>query len=389
MNALAKSFICSLQNWQRTRQYEASLSVRQEGFTEDWGDRSNRLEEKSASNQEQHAASTTKDLPCDPKAYLGLVQYRPAWVEQLILKLCRVPFRLSNSAYAVTELTGPLPYVQDGTAMAGGHDDILSYISIRHGTDDIHQLFPSKLSAHQRLESELLVSWIQQQVLIPFSAHRAEIGKKPTGNWWISSLQHWAESVLVDNRANLSKEAWLEKTRKAYRLLDNRLENNQYLLSTECPAYVDCLLWGHLMEAVCHVDLILLLHDFPNLVSFLQNIYSRYHFGSATGDLEEWNIEENAANVFMGDHSSLPCRSAQFFKTATDTAHRLRQQQEFVPREDPMVTFHRWRRGGSMMPPSKAIGKEPPSKFHDDVWLISVVAATVALVFGFGFPESS
>lgn len=205
----------------------------------------------------------------------------------------------------------------------------------------------------------------------------------------MTSLQNWAEVVLV-NSHGMSEEHAMQRTKEAYKVLNDRLAERQYLLKTEQPVYVDCLLWGHLMQAACNEDLILVLHDFPNLVSFLQNIYSRYHFGSATGDLDEWNIEENAANVFMGDFSGLPCGSDQhIFKSAVDAAYRLRHTQESVAKVDPMVTFHRWRRDGPMMPPSKSLGKETPSKFHDDVWLVSVMAATIALLFGFGLPESS
>ena len=98
-------------NWNQTRPYTASLSERTEGFTERFGD----------ANVDPSAECWRKEMQSiesicateHPPQPIRLVQYRPAWLEQLALRISGLPHVVINSPYAVTEGTGPLPFLQD------------------------------------------------------------------------------------------------------------------------------------------------------------------------------------------------------------------------------------------------------------------------------------
>jgi hypothetical protein len=48
-----------------------------------------------------------------PGISLTIVQYRPAWLEQLVLRIAGIPHIVLNSSYSSNESTGPLPYLHD------------------------------------------------------------------------------------------------------------------------------------------------------------------------------------------------------------------------------------------------------------------------------------
>jgi Glutathione S-transferase, C-terminal domain len=500
MDVVAEGIACALQNWRNTRRYEGSLAIRKEGFTEDWGDRGrgglddNDTIAAAAGNAAAAVAVAARQNHDDPNnddddEPLQLFQYRPAWTEQLLLKLAGLSFRVVNSRYAVNEVTGALPCLRDGTAMAGGHDDIVAYLKQKMKMMKLPESLLADATTMRTVEQQqqqqpdsssspsllrLTVCWIQNFLtpalhILRYSHgadrwQRAQINEASRHNYYLAALQMWTERVvLVVTTSSSSRTSWminstgttttttttsrghyyphdqaLDQIRHGYQLLNDQLAESStaYLLGTNDPTYVDCLLWGHLMEAVTNRHLITVLSDYRNLVTFVQTIYTRYHFGAATGPLNEYNVEENAANAFGGDFRQIlaggpppPPHPPPVFDTsgqgkpllqaAVDAAHRLRRadeaaamtttkkQQQQQQRNDPLETWHRWRRGGTRLPAATATSAEPgrpgtdkeassaaaasaaSSKFHDDVWLISVVTATLALVLGVGFRETA
>jgi hypothetical protein len=524
LDVVADGVACTIQNWRRTRRYEGILSVRREGFTEDWGDRGSAAATAPEEEDDDDEADDIDDIDDDEP--VQLLQYRIAWTEQLMFKIAAVPFRVVNSRYNCTEVTGALPQLRDGNFLVGGPDDIAAHLlsrlttsgkkrekkkkklqwpataarDIRQGDDDNaaqqeQEHFAalaaagdtSFMSVRQRRDAAYLTACLQNQLTpaLHFYHHHADhhhdsrleweqVLKATHNNYCLASLQMWSERVVTTNRRlrrtmmhrpeEEEIEHVLQELRQAYQLLEDQLTESttSYLLGTNTPTYIDCQVWGHLMEALSNRHVVATVFFFvvdddpdndstsrrldhhchyPKLLAMARTIYTRYHFDAATGPLPEWNVEENAANAFFGYGDSDYYRRLLFGNgnrggdyDFAQPSHQVgrhgssdemammilpqhhqqqRQQQRPAPpppssplnrpndRHDPFETWHRWRRGGPLFPAQKR-RTEPvgttsttdaaaavTTKFHDDVWLMSVVTATVLLVLSVGFQETN
>jgi hypothetical protein len=134
---LVQTFIATgVCNYDSSRFRDAPLDSRKLGWTETWGkdimdnqpqyDSSKSSSSHSNSNntqqQQQHKddcwnvddASISDMLATKhPQVPITLFQYRPAWLEQLALRMSGLPFIVVNSSFAVNEATGPLPCLRD------------------------------------------------------------------------------------------------------------------------------------------------------------------------------------------------------------------------------------------------------------------------------------
>lgn len=364
----------SLQNWDLHRPYTASLAVRTEGFTEEWGDPTSSQSSSGSSGvtnhtnldwlqweqeQIQELIRANQSHP-GSSSVLRLVQYRPAWLEQLVLRVAKLPHAVLNSTYAVSELTGPLPYLQDGSAAklqtTGQHpvqvgrqhaanataadNAILDYLKEYRGIDLDHDLGDS-----QKQQSVLFTSLIRdtlapcltilryqadpaawEQIYRPQCFAAAATGSGSLYHWWqpLATWQVWSErihalSTLAPSQRSSTTTMITSTTataRRAYAVLEHQLQRQQqkqttntkyYLLGTATPAVVDCLLWDHLMQALTDIHLVVVLADFPALLHYTERVWDAYHFGAAVDDnttttvqssLSVWNLEENACNAF-------------------------------------------------------------------------------------------
>jgi hypothetical protein len=126
-------------NWDQSRQYHASLSQRVEGFTEVWGDPTSQPvvggRTQDASTSPGSGSSKSNDWTVDegrslehilelpyPQRSITLFQYRPAWEEQLALRVLKMKFVVVNCPFAVWEATGPLPCLRDLRSPGIEHD---------------------------------------------------------------------------------------------------------------------------------------------------------------------------------------------------------------------------------------------------------------------------
>jgi len=66
------------------------------------------------------AAAATKGTS---SSLLTLTQYRVAWYEQIILRMCQIPHTVNNSSYAARECTGALPCLLDLNYSSSGGDN--------------------------------------------------------------------------------------------------------------------------------------------------------------------------------------------------------------------------------------------------------------------------
>lgn len=95
-----------------------STTKREEGWTEVWGDERGVVDKNEECWQAEAVDSkrispnhTVADIADAPT--LTLVQYRPAWLEQFVLRIGGVPHVVVNSSFSSCESTGSLPYLKD------------------------------------------------------------------------------------------------------------------------------------------------------------------------------------------------------------------------------------------------------------------------------------
>ena len=133
----------SLTNLSSSRHRPPSLAAqREEGWTEVWGgkdDIKNKDDDASKSaveaapsrtpsryvhvlndncdyigvDKNQLATATSANNNDNGRTLLTLSQYRVAWYEQIILRMCQIPHTIENSSYAARECTGALPCLLD------------------------------------------------------------------------------------------------------------------------------------------------------------------------------------------------------------------------------------------------------------------------------------
>jgi glutathione S-transferase len=492
--ALQRNACNFLVNWDLTRTYPASLASRKEGFTEEWG--SNIDADDSNPVQGPSSSFTSTPATCPVR----LVQYRPAWLEQLVLRIGSIPHVVFNASYAVVEATGPLPYLQvlqpinatttrmsrkissssdrgavtNRPAMVGRHslgaasagNAILDYLKEFGGVD-----LDADLTIPQRQQAVLYMSLLRDTLqpcltVLRYQAddHAWEQIYKPqclragsavgSGDSWVTwgwaSWQAWCERVhaissLGRSQRSHSVETAVHEARKAYAVLDERLQRSTYLLDTNQPCIVDCILWDHLMQALSDIYLVVVLADYPALLRFTQHIWNTYQFGSgvdsctnvaaaaaaaaAIPSLSVWNLEENLSNAFNSTPLSLQSCAAdgdsrrERYQTALQMMQELalvqqdlsetlllakkhREHSSTLPKPRPFATWHRWRMGDSYF--SKAsngtdshhkdgsgggggnntVGTEElvrrEYQRNDEIWLASVAATTLALFLTFG-----
>jgi hypothetical protein len=127
-------------NLDSTRFQKASLDTRSEGWTEIWGGKEEQVVEEEEGESKENKddnkqvpnnknerivlvfEDTTNSMWAevdDPSINVLLTQYRPAWLEQIVLKMANIPFIVVNSTHHCNEATGHLPFLTDYSACSG------------------------------------------------------------------------------------------------------------------------------------------------------------------------------------------------------------------------------------------------------------------------------
>lgn len=130
-------FPTSLTNISSNRHRPPSQSTRTEGWTEVWGTHNDSPRTSSVLKEccdyiVDKATTEEKSIGDDDCQRMKLTQYRPAWLEQIILRICRIPHIVQNSSYSAAESTGSLPNLLDTRC---GHDGITSMASEAKNSD--------------------------------------------------------------------------------------------------------------------------------------------------------------------------------------------------------------------------------------------------------------
>ena len=411
---LPGSFLAAgLYNLESTRNSAAPRDTRKEGWTEAWGADQEEVEEPSRYALDVKAIASLLATPY-PQIPLVLTQFRPAWLEQMTLRMAKIPFIVINSNHIAHEATGPLPFLRDHKqaseppALVGRHhpsniaspnplaqNHILQYLKEVHRLDlDAALETPEQQSLSKcyltliQAELDPMLLYLRyedydawEQVYRRQYLNATTSSNPHAHNHWVA---HWHGRFQASMERLTARRRLMETTRimtipravarakEAYATLDLQLQRRQggeYLLGTTTPTIVDAVLWSHLAEALCDVHLVVVLADFSNLVNYFQKLYETY-FEKATNSWEEWNRTQNGKNAF----EQLPFKDekkliATGFKDAIDLMQSLslqnRNLQEVLdttkvkieseprPTPTPMTEslFYRWRMGEDLNKP--------------------------------------
>lgn len=408
----------STRNWHGQRRYEASLAKRVEGFTE------------HLSTDISASSELNGTIP------LRLLQFQPAWEEQLLLRMAKLPHLVVHSKYAVTEAVGPLPAVQDlsRSAMMGKNKTdhnksaILEYLEKYHGlaldeslSNSDTELYLALL--HHQLEPCRMALMCQEDEWNRVYKQRCiQAGGGRLSQWQARSFRRFLRYQQTHEDRHMTTATAVQRVKNVYQLLHDKLSSSSnpsshWILGTKQPTRLDVALWDHLMHALTDVHLVVVLAEFPLLIQFVQTIWDIY-FGNPT---EEWQIEnslQNAANPFAQVPSLLSTspksnnkddEDYKSFRHAVELMEHLLVQdrnlmetvrvakearllQKQPPSNDASFrTWHRWRMGGSYHPPpanDNAQGNEEKVRrdYHrsDEAWIASMALSTAMALCVFG-----
>lgn len=260
-----EAFLDATRNWDLSRPYSSSLAKRTEGFTERWGDST---VDGECWRREQGAAVAVLCTTEYPQVPIRLVQYRPAWLEQLALRMAGLPHVVINSCYAVTEVTGPLPFIQDLSAeppaMTGRmhlstnmDSAILQYLETAHDLTLNKPLEDSpdlqfRARAYKSLICETLgpgLAYLQyhdNEAWLQINRPRCLQAGSHGGRHIFSAFQTRSERVHALSRLppefkSLSTQQVIDRARAVYQVFDHLLQQSQTILGTPSLTLVDVL----------------------------------------------------------------------------------------------------------------------------------------------------
>jgi len=357
-NTLFFSWIAGgIYNLDSQRFKKASLDTRNEGWTETWGNKKNGTPSEATTNYEENSKLKNEiKIEIDdeslsqllstpyPQVEIVLTQHRPAWFEQMLMRVAGIPHIVQNSNHISNEATGQLPYLRDcipskppvlvgrnhpsnlkksGTII---NNSILAYLQSHRNVDLDKQagltteeqrgssrcfqcminLELSKILLHLRFEDSDAWEQVYREQYVgasniegsrklgPSSINKMNLFIEVRGRFQALMERNIERKRLLGYGPNGQKESisqLLERANEAYFVIDSQLlciineqdknnSNPNYLLGTDSPALVDVLLWAHLAEGLCDVHLVVLLASYPRLIKYFQDVYQAYFSSS-------------------------------------------------------------------------------------------------------------
>lgn len=328
------------------------------GFTEVWGisstDPTNNITppHSLAKTDWTDAVMIPSYFENDERLFV-LWQHRPAWAEQLLLRVTGLSHRVENVSYGVLEATGPLPCLMDSqqpttttttttlSPVLVSRRPFLSKHRNAKNENAILQYIVANLSssnANNKIESEpdtvefhlirrLVQSTLKdsftvlcyQDTTAWFGVHRAQSLASYRSQhhffpWlvagWFQTFCERNFALLTLPRGGITIPQALEQAKDAYQLLERHLEQQQqpqptsdetcYLFRTANLTVTDALLFDHLMHAVNNVYLVTVLPQYPSLCKYFESI--AHVFFQNSHHNYELNNARNAENAFVNTH---------------------------------------------------------------------------------------
>eukprot|EP00980_Cylindrotheca_fusiformis_P004591 scaffold982_cov139-Cylindrotheca_fusiformis.AAC.4 len=405
-------------NLDSSRFDRAPLDTRKEGWTETWGSDDDDEDEGDNTRSivsyiDEQAIQMILATP-HPQIPLVLTQFRPAYLEQLVLRIAGIPHIVINSNYISNEATGPLPYLCDyyhsstgksSPSLVGRHhpsniaasnpicnNSILEYLVNERGIQ-----LDASLTKEQRIQSKcfhnLIRTELQEMVtFLRYEDHDAweqvyrgryleASSSSSSRRSWISNLkgrfQACMERAVARRKSmeyyhKMSIPQAVQRAKDAYQILEDHLTSHDdgqpYLLNTtnNKPNLVDAVLWAHLAEALSDVHLVIVLSSFPNLVHYFQQMYKTY-FQGTLGDWDRWNIRQNLDNAFenipIGDSGSK--QYSMFAKSNFKDAIELMQSLSMRTQDlQEVLDTAKAKRNGESWPPARSPPKPTESMLY-------------------------
>jgi Outer mitochondrial membrane transport complex protein/Glutathione S-transferase, C-terminal domain len=220
-------------NMDSQRFQKATLETRSEGWTETWGGKEQQLQEEQAGATTERSSSTTKRTSSqhlvfedttnsmwvevdDPSISIVLTQYRPAWLEQMVLKFANIKYIVVNSTYHCHEATGPLPYLRDESAsktvLVGRHHPT-NLVDVDVDTNGDSET-PSNGSSSCSIHDNSIVAYLQQYRNVDLDAHLTE-PRKGQAHAYLQIIQTELQPLILFLRYE-DQDAWEQVYRKQY-----------------------------------------------------------------------------------------------------------------------------------------------------------------------------
>lgn len=299
-------------NWECSRSYEPSSTVeRRPGFTESWGTSGDNDPATTSAAPPLGWSTTARS---NTSSVLTIVQYRPAWAVQLALRASGTEHLVANSAYAVTEASGPLPYARDDTALVGGTDKILEYLVESKQVELASESHVKVESTEGPLSVELLQELITETLtrvltVLRYQDHHSwKAVERPrslravNGNWFMGHWHVWAERhAAVATLHNFrTVEQAKTKAHRTYALLERALQSSPRIFLDGKFSKAGLVLFEHIMYALADSRLVTVLHHYPALCRYGQNIWEQYFAeGTCQIAVAKQTMVANAENPFF------------------------------------------------------------------------------------------
>lgn len=325
----------------------------------------NKLENERKMEIDDESISQVLSTPY-PQVEIVLTQHQPAWFEQMLMRVAGIPHIVLNSNHISNEATGKLPYLRDcipskpPILVGRNHpsdlkkseniinNSILSYLQKYRNIDLDEQaglttdqqrgssksfqyminLELSSILSNLRFEDSDAWEQVYREQYV--GASNIERNKKHRRgfvnklNWFIELRGRFQASMernierkrllgYVHNGRKNDVNQLLERANEAYLAIDRQLlstinkdessSDMNYLFGTDIPALVDVILWAHLAEALCDVNLVVLLASYPRLVNYFQHMYQVYFSAAEEKSAKncawkDWNEQQNLDNPF-------------------------------------------------------------------------------------------
>jgi hypothetical protein len=221
-------------NMDSQRFRKAPLDSRSEGWTEAWGGKEQQqqqqLQEQEQDRKDQLATKnhSIKDLSPtlifedttnsiwvevdDPSIHVLLTQYRPAWFEQLILKIAKIPYIVVNSTYHCNEATGPLPFLREYQ----GNSEQPVLIGRHHPSNLIHNNDDDISVTATTVHENSILTYLQKHrnVDVDGQANLTEI-QKALSHCFLQMIQNELQQILLFLRYE-DFDAWEQIYRQQY-----------------------------------------------------------------------------------------------------------------------------------------------------------------------------
>lgn len=227
-----------------------------------------------------------------------LLQFRPAFALQLYLRFVRAAYVVRNLEYPSIETAGRLPVLIDGQYIVP-EDDALAYLREHYpSTFDLD----SKLSGAKRAQVAAFHALVSEKLVPALGASRYRDERNFVQNVRAVILRATRfplgpTCASAERRRGVEEQRWrglmeggvglgevLARARVVYRELDNWLgaSTGDFFFGRD-PTSFDACLFGHLVEALADVNVLVIVTTFGNLMRFFRRVAEEFfEVGAAT-----------------------------------------------------------------------------------------------------------